>query len=161
MLPFLNMFVFSNMGGWAADYLITKRIMTVTITRKAMNTVGFVVAAVALVVLPEFDSPTGAVGCSALALGFLALGRAGFAVNHLDVAPRFAGVVMGVSNTAGTLAGIIGVGLTGRILEGAKVDGGDLAGAPEWKPVFFVPGVLCLFSAACFLVCSTGERIFD
>ncbi|KAG6502775.1 hypothetical protein ZIOFF_035063 [Zingiber officinale] len=33
---------------------------------------------------------------------------------------------MGVSNTAGTLAGIVGVGLTGRILEGAKSADMDL-----------------------------------
>ena len=50
-----------------------------------------------------------------MALGFLALGRAGFAVNHMDIAPKYAGIVMGVSNTAGTLAGIIGVDFTGLL----------------------------------------------
>ncbi|KAI9079089.1 hypothetical protein K1719_038928 [Acacia pycnantha] len=39
----------------------------------------------------------GAVFCSSVALGFLALGRAGFVVNHTDVTPRYAGIVMGVS----------------------------------------------------------------
>ncbi|GJT46722.1 hypothetical protein Tco_0955437 [Tanacetum coccineum] len=29
-----------------------------------------------------------------------------FGVNHMDIAPRYAGIVMGVSNTAGTLAGM-------------------------------------------------------
>ncbi|CAA6658547.1 unnamed protein product [Spirodela intermedia] len=38
---------------------------------------------------------------------------------------------------------------------------GDLSTAAAWRPVFFVPGYLCLFSAAFFLVFSTGERIFD
>nr|POE52893.1 putative anion transporter 5 [Quercus suber] len=103
----------------------------------------------------------GAVFCSSMALGFLALGRAGFAVNHMDIAPRYAGIVMGVSNTAGTLAGIIGVDFTGRLLEAAKTDNSDLLSPESWKSVFMVPGVLCIISSLGFLLLSTGERIFD
>lgn len=51
-----------------------------------------------------------------MALGFLALRRVGFSVNRINIAPRYAGIVMGVSHTAGTLAGIIGVELTGQLL---------------------------------------------
>ncbi|KAK9987534.1 hypothetical protein SO802_027773 [Lithocarpus litseifolius] len=126
MIPFLNMFIFSNVGGVIADHLITNRILSVTGTRKFLNTIGFVVASVALVAIPIFHTSGGAVFCSSMALGFLALGRAGFAVNHLDIDPRYAGIVMGVSNTAGTLAGIIGVDFTGRLLEAAKTDNSDL-----------------------------------
>ncbi|KAL5991594.1 putative anion transporter 7 [Asimina triloba] len=161
MLPYLNMFVFSNIGGVVADYLITRRIFSVTRTRKSLNTIGFLIAALALVALPIFRTSTGAVVCSSVSLGFLALGRAGFAVNHMDVAPRYAGIVMGISNTAGTLAGIVGVGLTGWILESAKTAHNDLSSQESWKPVFYIPGVLCVFSSVVFLAFSTGERIFD
>uniref|UniRef100_J3NBV5 Major facilitator superfamily (MFS) profile domain-containing protein n=1 Tax=Oryza brachyantha TaxID=4533 RepID=J3NBV5_ORYBR len=106
-------------------------------------------------------TPSGTVLCSSISLGFLALGRAGFAVNHMDVAPKFAGIVMGVSNTAGTLAGIVGVGLTGNILEGAKASNMDLTNSETWKTVFFVPGYLCIFSSVIFLIFSTGEKIFE
>ncbi|XP_008807651.1 probable anion transporter 6 [Phoenix dactylifera] len=160
MLPYLNMFIFSNIGGVVADHLITRRILSVTKTRKLLNTVGFIIAAFALMALPYFRTPTGTVLCSSLSLGFLALGRAGFAVNHLDVAPRYAGIVMGVSNTAGTLAGIVGVGLTGRILEAAKAANLDLSSSESWKSVFFVPAYLCIFSSVIFLIFATGERIF-
>ncbi|GKE84439.1 probable anion transporter 5, partial [Tanacetum coccineum] len=88
-------------------------IMSVTKARKVLNTVGLAVASFALIAIPYFRTPDGVVLCSSLALGFLALGREWFAVNHMDIAPRYAGIVMGVSNTAGTLAGIIGVGLMG------------------------------------------------
>ncbi|CAA0822776.1 Probable anion transporter 5 [Striga hermonthica] len=161
MVPYLNMFVFSNIGGVLADHLITRRILSVTKTRKLLNTVGFVVASFALMGLPLFRTPDGAVFCSSVALGFLALGRAGFAVNHMDVAPRYAGIVMGVSNTAGTLAGIVGVDLTGRLLEAAKEAELDLTSPDSWRAVFCIPGLLCIFSSFVFLVMSTGERIFD
>ncbi|KAK7283820.1 hypothetical protein RIF29_13566 [Crotalaria pallida] len=161
MLPYLNMFVFSNIGGVVADYFITRRVMSVTMTRKFLNTVGFLVASLALVVIPSFRTSGGAVFCSSVALGFLALGRAGFAVNHMDVAPRYAGILMGVSNTAGTLAGIVGVDLTGRLLEAAKVANSDLSSPESWRAVFFIPGLLCVFSSLIFLLFSTGERIFE
>jgi MFS family permease len=161
MLPYLNMFVFSNIGGVVADYLITRRIMSVTRTRKFLNTIGFLVASFALIVIPSFRTSGGAVFCSSVALGFLALGRAGFAVNHMDIAPRYAGIVMGVSNTAGTLAGIVGVDLTGKLLEAAKSSDLDLSSPESWRMVFFIPGLLCVFSSVIFLLFSTGERIFD
>ena len=41
-------------------------------------------------------------------VGLGGLGMAGFAVNHIDIAPHFAGVLMGISNTAGTIPGILG-----------------------------------------------------
>lgn len=161
MLPYFNMFVFSNIGGVIADHLITRRILSVTHTRKLLNTVGFLVASLALMGLPFFTTSGGAVFCSSVALGFLALGRAGFAVNHLDVAPRYAGIVMGVSNTAGTVAGIVGVYVTGQLLEAAKTVHSDLSNAESWTAVFAIPGLLCIFSSLIFLLFATGERIFD
>ncbi|KAL5549361.1 hypothetical protein UlMin_004592 [Ulmus minor] len=161
MMPYLNMFIFSNIGGMLADHFVTKRILSITNTRKFLNTIGFVVASLALMAIPMFRTSDGAVLCSSVALGFLALGRAGFAVNHMDIAPRYAGIVMGVSNTAGTLAGIIGVDLSGKLLEAAKAADSDLSSPESWRMVFFIPGLLCIFSSVVFLLFSTGERIFD
>ncbi|KAK4746641.1 hypothetical protein SAY87_025678 [Trapa incisa] len=161
MMPYFNMFIFSNVGGVLADHLITQRILSVTRTRKVINTVGFIVASMALMALPFFRTSSGAVFCSSVALGFLALGRAGFAVNHMDIAPRYAGIVMGVSNTAGTLAGIVGVDLTGRLLEASKASYSDISSPGSWNTVFMIPGILCILSSFGFLMFSTGERIFD
>lgn len=161
MMPYFNMFIFSNVGGVLADHLITQRIMSITKTRKVLNTVGFLVASLALMALPLFRTSSGVIFCSSVVLGFLALGRAGFAVNHMDIAPKYAGIVMGVSNTAGTLAGIIGVDLTGRLLEASKANYSDLSSPGSWNAVFMIPGLLCILSSFVFLLFSTGERIFE
>ena len=155
------MFIFSNIGGVVVDHLITRKLMSTTRTRKFLNTLGFIVASLALMALPMFRTPGGAVFCSSVALGFLALGRAGFAVNHMDIAPRYAGIVMGVSNTAGTLAGIVGVELTGQLLEAAKVANYEISSPESWRSVFVIPGLLCILSSVVFVLFSTGERIFD
>ncbi|KAG6467268.1 probable anion transporter 6 [Zingiber officinale] len=161
MIPYFNMFIFSNTGGILADHLITRRLLSVTKTRKLLNTIDFVIAALALMAIPLFRNPSWTIICSSISLGFLALGRAGFAVNHMDVAPRYAGIVMGVSNTAGTLAGIVGVGLTGRILEAAKSADMDLTSIECWKNVFLIPAYLCIFSSFFFLLFATCEKIFE
>lgn len=38
----------------------------------------------------------------------------------MDIAPKYAGIVMGLSNAAGKLDGVVGVSLTGKILDAAK-----------------------------------------
>lgn len=161
MIPYVIMFLSSIIGGIIADKLITTRTLSVTNTRKFLNTVGFLVASFALMVFPYFRTANGAVFVSSVALGFLAFGRAGFAVNHVDIAPRYAGIVMGISNTAGTLAGIVGVYLTGQLLEAAKTAQLDLTSPESWKAVFSIPGFLCICSSLFFLFFATGERILD
>lgn len=43
-----------------------------------------------------------------IAVGSLGFALAGFNVNHLDIAPRFAGILMGITNTAATIPGFVG-----------------------------------------------------
>ena len=45
--------------------------------------------------------------------GILCLNMAGFNANHLDLAPRFGGVLMGITNFFGTIAGCVVPSVTG------------------------------------------------
>lgn len=49
-----------------------------------------------------------AVTCLVCAVGSFGITIGGFNVNHLDIAPRYAGVLMGITNTAGTIPGFLG-----------------------------------------------------
>ena len=55
--------------------------------------------------MPAAHGPAQGIVATTLTLTMAGLARGGFSVNHMDIAPRHAGVVMGISNTAGTLAG--------------------------------------------------------
>ncbi|KAJ7538317.1 hypothetical protein O6H91_11G043300 [Diphasiastrum complanatum] len=158
MLPYLVMFVFSNVGGVVADHLISRQSISVTYTRKLLNSLGFAIAAVALLVMPHLKSVTGAILCSSISLGSCAFARAGFAVNHMDIAPKYAGILMGISNTAGTIAGVVGVSVTGRILETSSLGPSDPS---SWMMVFATPAILCILSALFFFAFATGKRIFN
>jgi len=156
-LPYLIMFAATNAGAWAGDGLMAARRWPPGRARKAVNTAGFGAAVLALLAMPA----AGGVGTGMLAvsltLGTLGLSRGGFAVNHMDVAPRWAGVVMGVSNTAGTVAGVVGVAATGLILERA----GGAGVRAGWYAAHAVSALVCTGAAAGFALFARGERLFD
>jgi len=63
------------------------------------------------------DHTTLAVVLFSLALSSSALNMSSYNVNHLDIAPRYAGVLMGITNTAGTIPGMIGPYVVGYLTD--------------------------------------------
>lgn len=153
-LPSRRAGVCSNVGGVLADLMIARK-WGVTRTRKVLNSAGFAAASLALLALPGAATLNGTVLLACCAMGSLALARGGYSVNHMDIAPRFAGVLMGVSNGAGSMAGMIGPWVTGRILERAA------STEVAWHTACAVPAGLCTLGAAVFALLGTGERLFD
>ena len=45
----------------------------------------------------------------------LALNTSSFEINHLDIAPRYAGVLIGITNTAATIPGMVGPYVVGYL----------------------------------------------
>jgi ACS family sodium-dependent inorganic phosphate cotransporter len=150
MIPFLVSFLALNAAGWVSDFLL-RRGLGITAARKLMQTVGFTGPAIFLILIGGVTSaPTAILYMScASALGAFAMG--GFGVNHLDIGPRYAGLLMGVSNTAGTIPGIVGVTVSGLIL--------DLTGS--WALVFGVAAGVYMLGLVVWLLFATGERVFD
>ncbi len=150
ILPWLVMFLMANIAGWIADNLL-KRGFSVTFVRKLMQSIGFLGPAVFLSLISGVTTPTAAIVymCCTLGLGSFAL--SGFGVNHLDIGPRYAGILLGFTNTAGTIPGIVGVTLTGFIL--------DATGS--WSLVFLISAGIYVFGVLVWLLFATGERIFD
>ena len=72
-------------------------------------------------------------------------------MNHLDIGPRYAGILLGFSNTAGTIPGIVGVTLTGMIL--------DATGS--WQLVFLISAGIYILGLIVWWLFATGERVFD
>ena len=136
-LPILSSIVFLNLSGVIADRLLERGVDT-TRVRKLLTTAGFLGSAVALTCVGFVETAHGAIGvmCVGTALGSLSTG--GFVVNHTDIAPNDAGTVMGITNTAGTLPGILGVFVTGMILDATN----------SWFLVFGLPSRPYLFCLA-------------
>ncbi len=150
MIPHLTAFVFLNVAGGIADRLI-HRGMDVGRVRKLMQTIGFGGVAAALLIVGQVQSAWMAIGVMSVGNALGAFCTGGFAVNHMDIAPRHAGTLMGITNTAGTLPGIVGVFVSGLILE--------LTGS--WALVFQVAAGVTLFGLVVYLAFASGKRLID
>ena len=150
ILPWLAMFLMANVAGWVADKLIEAG-LSVTFVRKLMQTIGFLGPTIFLSLIGSVSSAPQAIAYMCCALGLNAFALAGFGVNHLDIGPRYAGILLGFSNTAGTIPGIVGVTLTGYLL--------DVTGS--WGLVFAIAAGIYLFGLLVWLLFATGERVFE
>lgn len=59
-------------------------------------------------------------GLISAALGLASVSVAGLYSNHADLSPRYASILLGLTNTMGAVPGIIGVTLTGVIFDRTK-----------------------------------------
>ncbi|XP_051224483.1 probable anion transporter 1, chloroplastic [Lolium perenne] len=149
VLPWLTMAISANVGGWIADTLVSRG-TSVTTVRKIMQSIGFLGPAFFLSQLSHIDSPALAVLCMACSQGTDAFSQSGLYSNHQDIGPRYAGVLLGLSNTAGVFAGVFGTAATGYILQHGS-----------WDDVFKLSVTLYLIGTVIWNVFSTGEKIID
>lgn len=109
-LPHLLMTTIVPLGGLLADHLRKRQILSTTAVRKLFNCGGFGMEALFfLVVANATTHKNGTTATFALAIGVACSGFAisGFNVNHLDIAPKYASILMGMSNGIGTIAGLL------------------------------------------------------
>lgn len=150
MIPHIASFLFLNIAGNITDKLIRNG-MAIGKVRKLMQTIGFGGLSIALFFVGEVDSVWLAISIMAVGSALGAFVTGGFVVNHMDIAPKHAGTLMGITNTAGTIPGIIGVFVSGVILE--------LTGS--WALVFQVAGGVTLFGLIFYLLFASSEKLFD
>ncbi|MCC7412500.1 MAG: ACS family MFS transporter [Gammaproteobacteria bacterium] len=148
--PWLTMFLVSNFAGWLADAMLRRGVST-TRVRKLMQTIGLMGPALFLILARDADSANVAMALMCGALGTLAFTWAGYGPNHLDIAPRYADVLMGITNTFGTIPGVIGVAVTGWLV--------DVTGT--YSTAFVLSAAVSVAGTVVWLAFATGERIID
>ena len=96
MIPFVTSFFFYNISGGIADRMI-KSGMQVVKVRKIMQSISLGGMAGAMMVVGYSNNIWMAIGIMTIGniLGSAAIG--GFVVNHMDIAPKYAGTLMGIT----------------------------------------------------------------
>eukprot|EP00027_Filamoeba_sp_ATCC50430_P016513 CAMPEP_0168575726 /NCGR_PEP_ID=MMETSP0413-20121227/19841_1 /TAXON_ID=136452 /ORGANISM="Filamoeba nolandi, Strain NC-AS-23-1" /LENGTH=261 /DNA_ID=CAMNT_0008609301 /DNA_START=522 /DNA_END=1303 /DNA_ORIENTATION=+ len=113
-LPYAAAFLNILVSGRVADWLRKK--YPVATVRKFFQVLAQTVSSIGMLMLCFHPSHVMAVVYMIICIGALAFTIGGVSSNHMDIGPRYAGILMGLSNTAGTIPGIVGVTLTGVIL---------------------------------------------
>ena len=148
--PYVAMMLIGNGAAWVADGMI-KAGTSVTRVRKLFQTVAFLGATVFLLILTISESQWLTVVCITLGLGALSCFASGMGVNHLDIGPKYAGALVGITNTAATLPGILAPFLTGLIVQ--------LTG--NWNMVFYLAAGVMVVGMLIWNLFATGETLFD
>jgi len=77
---------------------------------------------------------------------------AGFSVNHLDLAPQYASLLMGISNTFATIPGMVSPYLAGKMLTH-----GSTSTIGEWRGIFSVSATIYLVGSLLYGLLASGE----
>lgn len=153
-LPHLCMTFIVPVGGQLADYLRRSGTLTTTQVRKLFNCGGFGIEALFLIIVGMSNGTTTAIFSLTLAVGFSGFAISGFNVNHLDIAPRYASILMGISNGVGTLAGMLCPVVVQEITLDKK---NERRLSMEWHEVFQMAGGIHIAGVIFYYFFASGE----
>ncbi|KAI6698392.1 hypothetical protein NL676_018511 [Syzygium grande] len=148
-VPWGTMAVSGYIAGAASDYLI-KAGYSLTLVRKAMQSIGFIGPGIALLCLNYANSPAIASLFITVALSFSSFSQAGFLLNIQDIAPQCAGFLHGIANSAGTVAAIISTIGTGYFVQWLG----------SFQAFLMVTAALYFVTAIFYNLYATGDRVF-
>ncbi|KAJ3678409.1 hypothetical protein LUZ60_002212 [Juncus effusus] len=132
ILPSLGSIIITSIAAPLADNLISSGIET-TKVRKICQTIAFMSPAAFMTLssldlgLPHWE--TVAFLTSGLALSSFAL--SGLYCTHQDISREYASILLGITNTVGAIPGIVGVALTGYLLDSTH----------SWSLSLFAPSI--------------------
>ncbi|XP_039749150.1 sialin isoform X1 [Pararge aegeria] len=149
-VPYLAMAVVLQVAGHMADWMLQMQLLSRTNIRKLFNCGAFLAQTIFMVAAAYATSIVGCVICLTIAVGLGGFAWSGFSVNHLDIAPPHASVLMGLSNTIATLPGIISPPLAGSIVTDKT--------AEQWRIVFFISSAIYLLGAIVYGVFCSAEK---
>ncbi|XP_024024266.1 probable anion transporter 6, chloroplastic [Morus notabilis] len=115
--PLASVFV-TNIAAQIADHFIANGVETTTV-RKICQTIAFMSPAICMT-LSSLDlglPPWEVVGILSCGLALSSFALSGLYCTHQDMSPEYASILLGITNTVGAVPGIVGVALTGYLLD--------------------------------------------
>ncbi|ODM91702.1 Sialin, partial [Orchesella cincta] len=147
-LPYMFMALVVQFAGFLADYF-RATYMSTTLVRKLFTCGAFLSQTIFMLGAAYVSTPGWAIACITLSVGLGGFAWAGFSVNHLDIGPRYAGILMGISNTFATIPGMVSPTLAGKMLQNGTID--------EWREVFSVSSTIYVIGAVGYGLLASGE----
>ena len=148
--PYILMAMVVQVSGYLADTIRADGKLSTTHIRKLFTCGAYLGQAFFMTLTALIMTRGTSITFLSLALGLGGLTWAGFGVNHLDVAPRYAAILMGISNTVGTIPGIIVPSLTGSIVVERTPE--------EWRTVFLITAGVYTIGALLYGILASGEK---
>ncbi|KAL0883516.1 hypothetical protein ABMA27_016881 [Loxostege sticticalis] len=149
-LPYLAMYVMTLFFGWLSDMLRAKNIMSIRNIRRTANTIGMVVSGVFLVVFGFVQSTGLAVVMLIISVGLHSGVHVGFHINQIDLAPNYAGPLMGMGNMMANLMSLLVPVMVTNIIQ-------DDTNQRRWQILFIIIAVIQIVSNLLFVIFVKAE----
>lgn len=151
-LPYIAFWAMINVAGWVADFVRVRQLMSTTLTRKVFDAFGKIVPAVLMIALGyvECSATALAVVLLVLSVGLSGFQYSGFIVNHVDIAPAYAGILFGISNALSAIGGFVSPIIVGEITKEAQT-------RTEWQIVFYMSAGIYIFGAIFYVIFASGD----
>ncbi|NWW85782.1 S17A4 protein, partial [Rhynochetos jubatus] len=175
-LPYVGNGLGHILAGLLADFLLARQVLGTAAVRKLFSALGkdklspaiqpfhhtcvacykhipfssqgMLLPAIFLVAVPYIGSSSTVVVLLTLALTIISMTGAGININHIDIAPRYAGFLLGITNTFGIVAGIIAPTAVGLLISQDLQTG--------WRNAFFISAALNLFGLIFYIAFGSG-----
>ncbi|XP_008067736.1 solute carrier family 17 member 9 [Carlito syrichta] len=148
VVPWLVAIPASLFSGFLSDHLISQGYRAITV-RKFMQVMGLGLSSMFALCLGHSSSFCKSVVFASASIGLQTFNHSGISVNIQDLAPSCAGFLFGVANTAGALAGVVGVCLGGYLIETTG----------SWACLFQLVAVISNLGLCTFLVFGQARRV--
>lgn len=151
--PYVALFILGLIFGPIADWLVVAKMLSAKNVRKLMNTIGSVGPAIALVVLGFIprENVVAIVALLIIAVGINAAIWCGFQVNHVDLSPKFSGILMGIGNGSSNIFSIVSPLFVNVLVS-------DQKDPDQWRWVFILAAVVYIASDIFYLIFAQAER---
>ncbi|XP_017477911.1 PREDICTED: putative inorganic phosphate cotransporter [Rhagoletis zephyria] len=151
-LPYFAMLVLGLACCPLSDYIEKGNRLSVTTSRKLFNSIGQWVPMVTLIWLGYMtrDQADLAVVLLTFTVGISTTLHLGFQVNHIDLAPNFAGTLVSLTNCAANVSSIIAPLVVGYIVT-------DTSNPIQWRKIFFIAGGINFFGNLLFILFGSAK----
>ncbi|XP_058803315.1 putative inorganic phosphate cotransporter [Phymastichus coffea] len=150
-IPYLAMWILGFPISYVCDYALRHNVSLIVV-RKISNTIGLWVPTVALIILSLITTNNSIilVAILAIAMGFNSGITCGFQINHIDLSPNFAGIMMSMTNGAANIFGIIAPLVCGVVVT-------NEADSSQWHIMFYITAGIYFATNLVFIIFGRGE----
>ena len=156
--PLVGIAVAMGSGVVATHVIVTEK-LAVGAVRKICQCGATIVAAVPLLLMvytPDISAPV-AVTLMIVSIGLNSLVYSGMHINHIDLTPKYAPLLYGVTNAVANTSLVIAPALDGYILGKSNADRA-VASAAKWQAVFTISAAVQCFGGVLWLIGSSGNK---
>ena len=154
-IPYGTMWLTSVLVSFITDYLIRNKILSTAVVRKCSNSLAHMGPTICLLMIVIFVSNSNLMMNFTLAMFTVGVGCMGalyssWIINTQDIAPNFAGTLLGVTNCIGSIPGFVAPRIAGQIVNSNPSD------VSKWRIVWIIAIIILVIETIFYIIFAAG-----